>query len=109
MPDSQVAVYRDTFLSHAHLSGKQMVNKHNRMWTFTLTCTYTNVMRRWTRHTCKILTEPEPLFRGVQPVACGYFCTGHRVLCPLLPTAVRVSRDIPNKNQRPFELAQTLH
>jgi hypothetical protein len=41
MPDSQVAVYRGTFLSLAHLSGKQMVNKHNRTWTFTRTCIYT--------------------------------------------------------------------
>jgi len=49
------------------------------------------------------------LCRGVQPVACGYYCTGHRVLCPLLPTAIRVSRDIPNRNKGPFVLAQTLH
>jgi hypothetical protein len=41
MPDSQVVVYRDTFLSLAHLSGKQMVNKHNRTWTFTRTCIFT--------------------------------------------------------------------
>jgi len=38
MPDSQMVVYSDTFLSLAHLSGKQMVNKHNRTWTFTRTC-----------------------------------------------------------------------
>jgi hypothetical protein len=41
MPDSQVAINRDTFPSLAHLSGKQMVNKHNRTWTFTRTCIYT--------------------------------------------------------------------
>jgi hypothetical protein len=40
MPDSQVTVYRDTFLSRAHLSDKQRVKKHNRTWTFTRTCGY---------------------------------------------------------------------
>jgi hypothetical protein len=68
-----------------------------------------NIMRRLIRYTCKILTEPEPLCRGVQPVAYGCYCTGHRVLYPLLPTAFRVSREIPNKNKGLFELAQTLH
>jgi hypothetical protein len=58
-----------------------------------------NVMRRSIRHTCRILTEPEPLCHGVQPVACEYYCTGYRVLYPLLLTAFRVSRDIPDKNK----------
>jgi hypothetical protein len=60
-------------------------------------------------HTCEFLTEPEPLSHDVQPIVYGYYCTGDRVLYPLLPTTARVSRDIPNKNQRLFELAQTLH
>jgi len=60
-------------------------------------------------HTCEFLTEPELLSHDVQPIVCGYYCTGARVLYPLRPTAVRVSGDIPNKNQRLFELAQTLH
>lgn len=66
-------------------------------------------MPGWIRHTRKILSEPERCAAEFNRLHVGIIAQVIGGLCTLPPTAVRVSRDIPNKNQQPFELAQTLH